>query len=144
MFINSLKLIAFHIVMIVTMLAGAYTAIRNGGNIQNIVYIVVLTSLSISFIIGLFLKIQGSFWDNLLMTLPMAGIALLIFPIYAFSEVVLEGVYMYFLYMVPYHWLPLVGNFNPANVLLLSLSFFVTSTLGAFTAKLLQLFSEKK
>lgn len=144
MLIKSAKLIAFHIMMVITLAVGAYAAVRNGVNIQGIIQFVALASLSISFFIGFFMKIQGSFLDNLYLTLPMAGIAIIIFPIYAFLEPVLDAIYMYFLFMVPYHWLPLVGSFDAITVLLLSLSFFVTSTLGAFTANMFQLLSGKK
>lgn len=120
----------FHILIVFILGMYAYLAMKNEGNIQAVTFTICVGSLVLSFLSAFFIKVENSFRKNLFITLPIAIICFLAFPVYAFSDLVLDSIYMYFLFQLPYSLLPFVDGFDAITVLLFTLLFFVTTTLG--------------
>lgn len=129
---NNLRLIVGHILLLLLAAAAGYVLWRSGFELFHLAgYFPVIITAG-SFIIGLLLTPHPAVLRNVLSTLSLLLISLLLFPVYALHDLVLDTIYMYGMFHLPYAWLPLVDSFHAVNVLLLSLLPFAAATLGLF------------
>ena len=132
---NNLRLMLYHLGLLLLVAAAGFVLRRAGADPFHMIGWFPFILAAGSFIIGLTLAPHPKAAANALSTLSLLVISLLLFPVYALNEPVLDAIYMYGLFHLPYGLLPLVESFRPVDVLPFTLIPYLAATIGLFVKR---------